>query len=792
MPPGGLWDHLLSVDIRTKKSNDAYRFLGKQLLESKDMQSERQHLSLLCDIGELSNLISETKDIDSFLQQTVQLVASHLRADVGSIYMFDETRSELVLKATIGLNPLSVDQVKMKVGEGLVGWTLDKMEPVLEGTACESPRFKFFEACDEEGYNSFLSVPISRANERIGVLVVQHAQSDFFDHSDVMALRAIAAQLAGTIANARLMMMLNKPQPPDADSDVIQRLRFIRGEATVSGFACAPAAKLKPADPLLEHVPDEIFFTGIADFRRAVQKTMGQLKRLQEQLVRRLPESAALIFESHYMILKDPRFVQKIGDDIIKGLPAPHAVRRTGRHFIQLFDESANPYIREKTHDIEDLVRRLLFNLRKEKPGGESPMDHHIVIASQLYPSDLLKMASESVAGIILVSGGVTSHVAIIARSLHIPMVIAKKSELLQIPEGTMILMDAEVGTIYLDPSEHVRRQFQDRNQVRIETAGKSTGMDAETRTADGVRVELLANINLLSELELARELKAEGIGLYRSEFPFIVRSVFPSEEEQLLVYTSLFQEMGDRPVLIRTLDVGGDKVLPYLNIPKEQNPELGLRSIRFSLRYRDIFDQQIRAILRAGAQAGSLGIMFPMISSIDEFETARTAVHEAIAALAKENLAHHASPALGAMIELPAIVEIMDELAQCADFFSIGTNDFIQYMLAVDRTNENVSEYYQPFHPAVLRALAHIARKAAKHDRPLSVCGEAAHQPAFLPFLIGIGIRRLSVDPQFLPVVQKAISSVTVAEAEKYAQQLLEASTLSAIQEITERLRLN
>ena len=756
------------------------------------MQSERQHLSLLCDIGELSNLISESKDIDSFLQQTVQLVAAHLRADVGSIYLFDEIRSELTLKATIGLNPLSVDQVKMKVGEGLVGWTLDKMEPVLEGTACKNPRFKFFEACDEEGYNSFLSVPITRANERIGVLVVQHARSDFFDHSDVMALRAIASQLAGTIANARLMMMLNKPQSPAADSDVIQRLRFIRGEATVDGFACAPAAKLRPADPLLENVGDEVFFTSMTDFRRAVQKTMGQLKHLQEQLVRRLPESAALIFEAHYMILKDPRFVEKIAEDISNGLTAPNAVRRTGRHFIQLFDKSANPYIREKTQDIEDLVRRLLFNLRKEKSSGESPIDHHIVIASQLYPSDLLKMASESVAGIILVSGGVTSHVAIIARSLNIPMVIAKRSELLKVPEGTMILMDAEVGTIYLDPSEQIRRQFENRNQVRIETAGKSTEMKVETRTGDGVRIELLANINLLSELKLAKELKAEGIGLYRSEFPFIVRSVFPSEEEQRLVYASLFQEMGNRPILIRTLDVGGDKVLPYLNIPEEQNPELGLRSIRFSLRYRDIFDQQIRAILRAGAEAGSLGIMFPMISSVDEFNTARAAVQEAIASLAKENLAYHPNPSIGAMIELPAVVEIIDELAQCADFFSIGTNDFIQYMLAVDRTNENVSEYYQPYHPAVLRALAHLARKARNRAKPLSVCGEVAHHPEFLPFLIGIGIRRLSVDPQFLPVVQKTISSFTMAEAEEYARQLLKASTLSAIQEITGRMQLN
>jgi phosphotransferase system enzyme I (PtsP) len=280
--------------------------------------------------------------------------------------------------------------------------------------------------------------------------------------------------------------------------------------------------------------------------------------------------------------------------------------------------------------------------------------------------------------------------------------------------------------------------------------------MAPETRTRDKARVHLMANINLLSELDLALELKAEGIGLYRSEFPFIVRSDLPSEEEQRLVYERLFDKMDRRPVWIRTLDVGGDKVLPYLDTLQEDNPELGLRSIRFSLKHRDIFDQQVRAILRAGAHSPSLGIMFPMISSIDEFRTACQTVRQAIAELTEENLPHHREPQLGAMIELPAIVEIIDELAREADFLSIGTNDFTQYMLAADRTNKHVSAYYQPYHPSVLRALARIVQRAAGSQVPVSVCGEVAHQKDFVPFLIGIGLRRLSVDPQFLPACKE------------------------------------
>ena len=306
----------------------------------------------------------------------------------------------------------------------------------------------------------------------------------------------------------------------------------------------------------------------------------------------------------------------------------------------------------------------------------------------------------------------------------------------------------------------------------------------SETLTGDGKRIELFANINLLSELTLAGDLKAEGVGLYRSEFPFIVRSAFPTEEEQRIIYTRLFDAMEGKPVFIRTLDVGGDKVLPYLNTPKEDNPELGLRSIRFSLQYREIFDQQLRAILRAGEQHDRLGIMFPMISSLDEFQSARLAVEEVQQALKEEDLGYHPDPMIGAMVETPALVPLMDELAREADFFSIGTNDFIQYMLAVDRTNENVAAYYQPHHPAVLRSLAQIVATARRHGKPLSVCGEVAHQKDFLPFLIGIGVERLSVDPQFMPVIQKEIGKISIEKAQAHAKKLLSFSTFSEMED--------
>ncbi len=746
-------------------------------------QNKREHLSLLYDVSELSALVSDSKDIDAFLQQVVQSVASHLHADVGSIYLLDDNIGELVLKATQGLNPTSVDRIRMRIGEGLVGVTMARMEPLCDGAACDNPNFKFFEEAHEEPYTSFLSVPIHRGIEKIGVLVVQHRQPDYFDDADVMALRAIAAQLAGIVANVKLMIGLRKPAKTAWPQTLPGELRFIKGKASAAGFALAPAMALKHGDPLMGDAPDDTFQSSAQGYRQSLQATIGQLKQLQEQLVLRLPESAALIFDAHYMILKDPRFDRQILDLIGQGLHAATAVRQVARQFITLFEDNANPYIREKSQDIEDLARRILFNLRKEKGEGRSPMDGHIVIASQLYPSDVLKLASENVAGIILVNGGTTSHVAIMARSLQIPMIICQRGELLQLPADTQILMDADLGNIYLDPSEQVRRQFAERNRVREQTAGEAVRMQPQTFTADGTRVHLLANINLLSELTVAQDLKAEGVGLYRSEFPFIVRSVLPSEEEQRLVYERLFKQMADRPVCVRTLDIGGEKVLPYLNLPQEANPELGLRSIRFLLKHRDVFDQQLRAILRAGAHSEQLSIMFPMISSLDEFEAARQAVDEAIADLSRERLAHHPKPAIGTMIEMPSVLAIIDELATAADFFAIGTNDFIQYMLAVDRGNESVAGYYQPFHPAILRALARIVEAADRYAKPLSVCGETAHDPEFLPFLIGIGVRRLSADPIFLPLVQRTVGAIDLDRARSYAQELLAAATLRQVE---------
>ena len=743
----------------------------------------RDHLSLLYDIGELSGLVRESTDIPNLLDRTVTTISQHLQAEVCSIYLYDEETRELVLKATKGLNPQAVEMVRMAYGTGLVGATLEGLEPIIEGDAPRNPRFKYFAEAHEDAFRSFLSVPIQQGDLQIGVLVVQHSAPDYFDATDVRTLRAVASQLAGILENVRLLMDLRgregAPERP-AKSD----LGFVKGHAASSGFAFGPAVVFDGSHvSLLEtvDVPDGTE----DDFRGAVAATARQLEELQERITARLPESASLIFSAHFLMLKDAQFTDRIVAKIRAGTAVSQAVKEVARHYINLFGANPHLYLQEKAKDIEDLTGRILKNLAGQRWEDHALYERRVVIAPALYPSEVLKFAAEEVAGIVLTSGGATSHVAILARTLGIPLIIAGRPELLAIPQDTPVLMDAELGNVYVNPDRDIVERFKVTNEAHRVAVSHSATMLPETRTGDGVRITLRANINLLSEVPIAQELKAEGIGLYRTEFPFLIRSSFPAEEEEYRIYKWLCGAMSGQMVIFRTLDIGGEKVPAYWEIAGEPNPQLGLRSIRFSLRHPEQFCQQVRAILRAGTDTARLGIMFPMISSLDEFARVRELVAESLQTLDRERLPHHPAPSLGVMLEVPAVVEIVDELAREADFLSIGTNDFVQYLLGVDRANDQVAYAYRPEHPAVLRTLKRLSDAARRAGKDVSVCGEMASDRDLMPFLLGIGIRTLSVAPQYLPELQQRIIALTLGEAESYAARLLTEASLAGVQAI-------
>lgn len=447
--------------------------------------------------------------------------------------------------------------------------------------------------------------------------------------------------------------------------------------------------------------------------------------------------------------------------------------------YIDIFSASPNVRLQEKVHDLKDLGHRLLENLA----GGDRKLGDYsgqIIVADMLLPSDILKLATENAEGFV-VQGGVTSHNAIICRSLQKPMVMIDPQQLEFLRRPCELLIDGDQGAIFIQPSEEVLKEYAEnrRAAAELETAPP---VREETRTADGTRVQLFANINLLSDLKLALSFRTEGIGLYRSEFPFIIRNAFPSEEEQYQVYSRIVAAMGGREVTFRTLDIGGDKVLSYQNEAEEANPFLGLRAIRFSLLHKDIFAEQLRAFLRAGA-GGNTRIMFPLIASLDDFIEARDVVYDCMKELDARGVPYNRVTKIGIMVELPSAVELIEDLAHEADFMSIGTNDLIQYMLAVDRTNEMVSKLYLSHHPAILRAIERVVSVAKSHRKDVSICGDIAMDPKMIPFLLGAGITKLSLPPRRVYEIQQAIGRVSMEKAVYTARRMLACSRISEVE---------
>lgn len=743
----------------------------------------KDHTKLICDISELSGLFTDSTSLDSFLQKIVDMIASHMQSEVCSIYLYYEQSKELVLRATKGLNENLIGEIRMQLGEGLTGLALKELRPICERNASRNRNFRYFPGLGEEQFETFLAVPISRGTTMIGVMVIQNTVKDYFNDEDIQALRAISSQLAHTIELTQLILSIEeKKEIESQEEESYEDLTLIKGQVGSPGFAYAEVYPIGDhGQDLMKLVEDVEKEFSLDDFYKAVHETERQLEDIQEEIEEKLSDVASLIFAAQILMLKDNAFIDAIAQQIRQGTNAPVAVAQVVHEYVQKFEDIANPYLREKSFDVRDIGKRLLNNLLDEDLESVN-LDRRIIIAQDLVPSDALKLSSQNVKGIILLHGGATSHLSILARSLEIPLIIADVPGLMRLPEHTKVLMDGEQGNIFVNPEADVVQTFREKENAALKLREMQNQISDKTLTADKKEILLMANINLLGDLQNARDYRAAGVGLYRTEFPFIVRNNFPSEEEQYVIYRKLIEGMPDKETTFRTLDIGGDKVLSYFkHHHKEKNPYLGMRSIRFSLQHSDIFSQQIRAILRAGVDS-DVRIMFPMISSLDEFLKAKAIVMQCVDDLRNSRIPCNTHPSLGLMIELPSVLEIIDELAIEADFFSIGTNDFIQYMLAVDRTNEKVADMYVPYHPSILRGLRRIAIAAKKGRIDISVCGDMAHKEAYIQFLIGIGIMKFSVDATYIPHLQNAIKSIHCKKARKLAQKVL---TKSRSQEI-------
>jgi phosphotransferase system enzyme I (PtsP) len=734
---------------------------------------------------DFSDLLQKASGVQDFLLKAVERLADLVGADACSLFLLDHQSQKLILRATVGLNPEAVGRISLSLDEGLVGLALRERRVVRETEPARNPQFKLFPEVREEQYRSFLALPLLKGPSPLGVLTLHDREPRGFEEAQVSHLRDLASGLGAALGDAQMLYDLaqapeprggipGEPAPAKAD--------LIRGRSSGEGVALGTAVLLGdgPGSSLLVLPPDLRFHSDKASFRQALERSLDQVETLQAETEKTLSDVASLIFSTHLLMLKDESFSGAMEALVDAGLPAAEAVVRVVNQYVEILGKSPSALLKEKVQDVKDLGHRLLRNLSRENH-QEGDYTGQVVVAEELLPSELVKIAAQNAEGVLLFGGGATAHVSILAKSLGIPVLFTEDRALFTIREGDFLVLDGFQGTAYVNPAPPVVTQFRSLAEHARQAATVAASVHEHTKTTDGQFVRLLANINLLSDLPVAKQLKAEGVGLYRSEFPFIIRNDFPTEEEQYKVYRRLIEEMGGQEVVLRTLDIGGDKVLSYMPQSSESNPFLGLRAIRFSLRNIAIFHEQLRAMLRAG-HGHQLRILFPLISSLDDFREAKGHVEDCVRQLAEAGIPHNGHPLVGAMVELPSACEVASELARESDFLSVGTNDLVQYLLGVDRTNEAVQSLYNARHPAVYRTLQRVIRAAVNHDTPISICGELAADPHMIPFLLGAGIRKLSINPKLLPQVQRFIEGLSLRQCQVHAEKLVQMGSVAEI----------
>lgn len=744
----------------------------------------RNNIELICNVGELTSLFQDKTQVEGFLQHVVELVVKHMKADACSVYLLDHATEELVLRATVGLSKDFIGKLKLSAGEGITGTALEAFGPIRVPRASEDPHFKYIPGIHEEEYEAFLAVPIINGFQKIGVLVVQHRKPDYFLKDDARALTAIASQLAAVLENARLLLELRggEGKTEDLETSAVSSSAFFPGIAASGGIAMGNAEILGSSKTDFISLENRDHYNNdIQSFFKAMDRSADQLRALQQQMEQQLFDVSSLIFSSHLLMLQDFSFSGEMIEKIKGGETPVDAVVEVVNSFIHLLSKSEHPNTAEKILDVKDVGHRILRNMLKES-NTEGDYTGQIVIADELLPSELFKLTTQHVEGFIFNNAGITAHIAVLSRSLKVPVVILEDKYLHSLQEGDFLILDGFQGNIFVNPDSSIIDQYREVMLSHKELENKEKILPNSISTADGENISLMANVNILSDVKTASTLNAQGVGLYRSEFPFIIRNNFPSEEEQYRVYSRLLDEMQDKEVILRTLDIGADKMVGMEGESLDSNP-LGLRAIRFSLKNLAIFKTQLRAMLRAG-KGGKAGIMFPLVSSLDEFREAKGVVEECMKDLKEEKIPFNRDIKIGMMVELPSAVELCKELSKEADFISIGTNDLIQYLLGVDRTNVQVADFYISYHPAVFRTLRRIVHSAQCRNCDISVCGDTASDPVMLTFFLGIGMRKFSVEPRMLVKVWERIKQTKIPEAEKFAEKLLKLSTIKKIRE--------
>ena len=714
------------------------------------------------------------------LDRVVRTIAQSMVAEVCSIYL-RRGSGELELFATHGLNAAAVHETRLRPGEGLVGEVARMAEPISLSDAPSHPSFAYRPETGEDPYHAFLGAPLLRGGRAIGVLVVQNRAERRYDPDEVEDIQTIAMVLAETVASGELMA-----QEELRDVEVApHRPERLKGQKFADGLAFghvilheAPLApeKLLSADPVLEEMKLNL---ALADLKAGIDALLegGQGK---------LAGQSFEVLETYRMFADDRGWNRSLLEAVRSGLTAEAAVDRVRNEHRARFAKARDPYIKERLHDFEDLANRLLRVLAGDSPGGRILPDDAILVARNLGPADLLEYPRETLKGLLIEEGSAASHAAIVARALGIPCVGRLPGLRDRLSEGDLVIVDGETGEAHLRPRPDMLDSVQSRMAVRSERQAEFAKLkDVPAVTADGQRITLLTNAGLAVDLDNLDLVGAEGIGLFRTEFQFMVSEELPRLDTQTALYRLVLDAAGDRPVTFRTLDIGGDKVLPYMETTeREENPALGRRAIRLGLDRPALLRLQLRALLAAGA-GRELRVMFPMIATVEEFRAARELMDIECQWARRRGRPLPALLRVGAMIECPSLLWHLDALLPLTDFVSVGTNDLFQYMYAADRTNPLVSDRYDPLSPPALRALQTIQKACAETGTPVSVCGELAGRPLEAFALITLGFTRLSAPAGGVGPVKRMILSADVAAARRGMTSLLGSSAGSIRNEI-------
>lgn len=705
------------------------------------------------------------------LDMVVRTIAQSMVAEVCSIYL-RRASGELELFATQGLNPEAVHKTRLRPGEGLVGEVVRLAQPVSLSDAPSHPSFAYRPETGEDPYHAFLGAPLLRGGRAIGVLVVQNRSERRYDEEEVEDIQTIAMVLAETVASGELLGQeeLRDIEVAPHRPERLKGQRFAEGLAfgqVVLHEAPVPPENLLAEDQQVEEIR----------LREALVGLKANIDSILEGGQGKLSGTSFEVLETYRMFADDRGWNRSLEEAVRTGLTAEAAVDRVRNEHRARFAKARDPYIKERLHDFEDLANRLLRVLAGDNPGQRALPDDAILVARNLGPADLLEYPREKLRGLLLEEGSAASHAAIVARALQIPCVGRLMGLRDRLSEGDLVIVDGETGETYLRPRPDMLAAVQSRMLVRSERQAEFARLrDVAPVTLDGTRVTVHTNAGLAVDLENLDATGAEGIGLFRTEFQFMVSEELPRLDSQTALYKLVLDTAGDRPVTFRTLDIGGDKVLPYLETEREENPALGRRAIRLGLDRPGLLRLQLRALLTAAA-GRELRVMFPMIATVDEFRAAREMVDIECAWARRRGRALPELLRVGAMIECPSLLWHLDALLPLTDFVSVGTNDLLQYMFAADRTNPLVAERYDPLSPPALRALAEIQRKCADTGTPVSVCGEMAGRPLEAFALLTLGYTRLSAPAGGVGPVKRMILSADLAAGRRSMTNLLGSS---------------